>query len=68
MLTYDYGAVNGMDDSDSRVASLVDDDGPSTHLVDYSYLGVGSSAQSVDAPFGLGFVVADYTQPARNGP
>ncbi len=63
VLTYDYGATSGMDDAASRVASLVDDDGSNTHLVDYSYLGMGSSAQSVDSPFGQGFVIADYTQP-----
>lgn len=63
VLTYDYGIASGIDDSTSRVASLVDDDGSSTHLVDYSYLGMGGSAQSVDAPFGQGFVIADYTQP-----
>ncbi|RCS44600.1 hypothetical protein DTL42_16880 [Bremerella cremea] len=63
VLTYDYGAADGMDDAASRVASLIDDDGSSTHLVDYSYLGMGGSAQSVDSPFGQGFVIADYTQP-----
>ncbi|RCS48297.1 hypothetical protein DTL42_13510 [Bremerella cremea] len=63
VLTYDYGASDGMDDAASRVASLVDDDGSSTHLVDYAYLGPGSSAQSVDSPFGQGFVVADCTEP-----
>ncbi|PQO36564.1 hypothetical protein C5Y96_08145, partial [Blastopirellula marina] len=41
---------------------IIDNDGV-THLVDYSYLGRGGSAQSVAAPFGQGFVVADYSQP-----
>lgn len=49
-LTYDHGVADGIDDASSRVASLIDDDG-TTHLVDYSYLGVGT------------FVVTDYTEP-----
>lgn len=63
VLTYDYGTANGIDDCASRVASLVDDDGSGTHLVDYMYLGMGRSVKSVNAPFGRGFVVADFTQP-----
>ncbi|PQO43816.1 RHS repeat domain-containing protein [Blastopirellula marina] len=51
VLTYDYGAASGVNDSVSRIASLVDDDGSSTHLVDYSYLGLRS------------FVIADYKRP-----
>ncbi len=51
VLTYGYGTANGIDDATSRVASLVDDDGSSTHLVDYSYLGMGN------------FVIVDYTEP-----
>ncbi len=62
-MTYDYGTANGIDDVSSRVAALADDDASSTHLVDYSYLGMGGSAQSIDSPFGQGFVIADYTQP-----
>ena len=46
----DYGATDSIDDAASRVASLVDDGG-TTHLADYSYLGSGS------------FVEADYTEP-----
>jgi len=45
-----YGTPGGMDDAASRVAALIDDDG-TTHLADYSYLGLGSP------------VVVDYTQP-----
>ncbi|MCG6156978.1 RHS repeat domain-containing protein [Rubinisphaera margarita] len=63
VLTYDYGTTSGMDDAASRVAALVDDDVSSTHLVDYSYLGRGRSAQSVSSPFGTGFVIADSPQP-----
>ncbi len=61
-LHYDYGSTGEMDDAASHVASLIDDDG-TTHLVDYSYLGRGGSAQSVNAPFGRGFVIADSPQP-----
>ena len=50
-LNYNYGSSGSTDDALSRVASLIDDDG-STHLVDYSYLGVATR-----------FVKTDYTQP-----
>lgn len=50
-LTYDYGTTDGIDDACSRVASLVDDDGGSTHLADYSFLGLGAT------------VVVDFTEP-----
>jgi hypothetical protein len=50
-LTYGYGATGGTDDVASRVASLVDDDPSSTHLADYSYLGMST------------FVITDYTEP-----
>jgi len=63
VLTYNYGTASGMDDVASRLAALVDDDVSSTHLVDYSYLGRGMSAQSVNSPFGSGFVTADSPQP-----
>ena len=49
-LNYNYGSSGCTDDSLSRVASLIDDDG-STHVVDYSYLGAGAIIQ------------ADYAQP-----
>ncbi|MCA9162208.1 MAG: hypothetical protein KDA62_04485 [Planctomycetales bacterium] len=50
-LTYDYGAADSMPDALSRIAAIVDDDGSSTHLADYSYLGLRS------------FVEVDYTEP-----
>lgn len=51
VLTCDYGSTGAVDDALSRVAALVDDDGGSTHLADYSYLGRRT------------FVEADYTEP-----
>jgi RHS repeat-associated protein len=51
VITSDYGAANGADDALSRVASIVDDDMASTHLADYSYLGLNT------------FVEVDYTEP-----
>ena len=51
VLTYSYGTADGIDDASSRIASLVDDDVSSTHLVDYDYLGRGM------------FVGADDTEP-----
>jgi RHS repeat-associated protein len=49
VVTYDYGTADGINDAISRIASLIDDD--STHLVDYSFLGLGI------------IVVADYSLP-----
>lgn len=63
VLTYDYGTTAGMDDSASRIATIVDDDLSATHLVDYSYLGFEKTAQSVNSLLANGFVIADYTQP-----
>ena len=51
VLTYNYGASDEIDDALSRVAALVDDDMSSTHLADYSYLGLRN------------FVEVDYTEP-----
>ncbi|MEZ6131590.1 MAG: hypothetical protein R3C59_23210 [Planctomycetaceae bacterium] len=48
---YDYDSSGSMADALSRVASVVDDDGSSTHLADYSYLGLRT------------FVETDYTEP-----
>jgi hypothetical protein len=50
VLNYDYGSGGGMNDALSRVGSLIDNDG-TTHLTDYSYLGLGA------------FVENDYTEP-----
>ena len=48
-VTFDYGTSGGIDDSASRVASLVDSDGASTHLADYSFLGLNTVVQQ-DSP------------------
>ena len=50
VLIYNYGAGSSMADALSRIAALIDDNG-TTHLADYSYLGLGS------------FVEVDYTEP-----
>ncbi|MEZ6131602.1 MAG: hypothetical protein R3C59_23270 [Planctomycetaceae bacterium] len=50
-ILYDYDSSGSMADALSRVASIVDDDGSSTHLADYSYLGLRT------------FVETDYTEP-----
>ena len=63
VLNYDYGTTDGINDAASRIGSLIDDDVSSTHLVDYSYLGVGRPANSVSSPIGTGFVIADSPQP-----
>ena len=51
VITYDYGSANSIPDAASRIASIVDDDIGSTHLADYSYLGLGT------------FIETDYTEP-----
>jgi YD repeat-containing protein len=66
VITYDYGTVGGMNDSLSRISAIVDDDTGSTHLADYSYLGlgaVGGLLPTVNLPFTPGAVEVDYTEP-----
>ena len=48
-LNYDYGSADSMADALSRVASLIDDDG-TTHLADYSYLGLSTFVVKVSWP------------------
>lgn len=50
-LTYNYGSSNGINDAASRIESIVDDDGGSTHLADYEYLGLSA------------IVEVDYAEP-----
>jgi RHS repeat-associated protein len=66
VITYSYGTAYSMNDVLSRIASIVDDDAGSTHLADYSYLGVGPVGgllPSVSSPFTPGTVEVDYTEP-----
>ena len=51
VLNYNYGTANGIADSASRIASLIDNDG-TTHLADYSYLGGSGRAGSVSSRMG----------------
>ena len=51
VITYDYGSGNSIPDAASRIASIIDDDVSSTHLADYSYLGLNT------------FVEVDYAEP-----
>jgi RHS repeat-associated protein len=51
VITYGYGTTNSMADALSRITSIVDDDVSSTHLADYSYLGLND------------FMLVDYTEP-----
>ena len=44
VLNYDYGTGRGMNDSASRIGSLIDND-EVTHLADYAYLGQSSIVQ-----------------------
>ncbi|MEQ9410365.1 MAG: RHS repeat-associated core domain-containing protein [Fuerstiella sp.] len=50
-ISFEYDSSGSMPDALSRIASIVDDDGSSTHLADYSYLGLRT------------FVETDYTEP-----
>jgi len=51
VITFDYGSGDSIPDAASRIASIIDDDVSSTHLADYSYLGIAT------------FVEVDYTEP-----
>jgi RHS repeat-associated protein len=66
VITYDYGTAGGMNDALSRIAAIVDDDAGSTHLADYSYVGLGPARgllPTVNSPFTPGAVEVDYTEP-----
>ncbi len=66
VLTYGYQAADSMDDALSRIGSIIDDDAGSTHLADYSYLGVGPAGgllPTLSSPFTPGAVEVDYTEP-----
>lgn len=66
VITYSYGAADSMDDALCRIGSIVDDDAGSTHLADYSYLGVGPAGgllPTLSSPFTPGAVEVDYTEP-----
>jgi len=65
-ITFDYGSSGSTNDVLGRIGSIVDDDAGSTHLADYSYLGLGPTRgdqPTLDAPFILGTVEVDYTEP-----
>ena len=51
VLNYNYGTTGGINDSLSRIGSLIDNDG-TTHLADYSYLGQNET------------VIVSYAQPS----
>jgi len=66
VISLSYGAADSMNDALSRVASIIDDDAGSTHLADYSCLGVGPAGgllPSLNSPFNPGAVEVDYTEP-----
>jgi len=66
VITYEYGTSGGVNNAASRVGSIVDDDVGSTHLADYSYLGLGparGAQPTLDAPFISGAIEVDYTEP-----
>jgi RHS repeat-associated protein len=56
VLNFDYGAPDNNEDSASRVASLIDNDGI-THLVDYSYLGLASIITATSPQPGLAYTL-----------
>lgn len=60
VLTYDYGTSGGIDESISRTASLIDNDG-TTHLADYSYLGLGTSVEASHPEPHIRFTLVDLT-------
>jgi RHS repeat-associated protein len=56
VLNDNYGTSNSMADATSRIASLIDNDG-TTHLADYSYLGLGSVIEVDETQPGLSFTL-----------
>jgi RHS repeat-associated protein len=56
VLNYDYGSSGGMNDALSRVASLIDNDG-TTHLGDYSYLGLAAIVEVTSVEPGLKYTL-----------
>eukprot|EP00456_Euglypha_rotunda_P036081 TRINITY_DN2775_c0_g1_i9.p1 TRINITY_DN2775_c0_g1~~TRINITY_DN2775_c0_g1_i9.p1 ORF type:complete len:458 (-),score=121.91 TRINITY_DN2775_c0_g1_i9:23-1396(-) len=60
ILSYSYGTTGGINDAISRVGSLIDDDG-TTHLVDYSYLGLGATVIADDTQPGVEYILASLT-------
>ena len=61
VVAFDYGSSGGIDDSASRVASLVDSGGASTHLADYSYLGLNAVVQQDSAEADLRYTLVSLT-------
>jgi RHS repeat-associated protein len=64
VITRHYGAADSMADVLSRVAALVDSDGPSTQLVAYTYLGLGTTVEASSPQPGIKLT---YIQQAGDG-
>lgn len=60
-VVYDYGAWAGIDDAVSRIASLIDSDIASTHLADYSYLGMRANVQQDSTQATLQYTLISLT-------
>ena len=59
-IDYDYGTASGIDDSLSRVASIIDST-PNQHLADYSYLGSSSVVKQESPQASLQYTLISLT-------
>ena len=63
VLTYDYGVSTSINSNASRIASLIDSDAGSTHLADYSYLGLTSVAEQTSPQPAIQFTLLGNLTP-----
>ncbi|MEI8379568.1 MAG: glycosyltransferase [Planctomycetota bacterium] len=61
IVTSGYGTSGSITDSSSQIASLIDSDGTSTHLTDYSYLGLASVVEQDSTEAHLRFTLLSLT-------
>ncbi|GIX04973.1 MAG: hypothetical protein KatS3mg114_0842 [Planctomycetaceae bacterium] len=63
-LSFDYGSSGGIDDSASRIETIVDDPtNGSTHLAEYSYLGLGTVAEQTSPQPAIQFTLLGNLTP-----
>lgn len=61
VLTFDYGSSSSIDENVSRISSIIDSDAGSTHLADYSYLGLSSVVKQESPQPDLLYTLASLT-------
>ncbi|QDU01709.1 tRNA3(Ser)-specific nuclease WapA precursor [Gimesia chilikensis] len=61
VLTLNYSSAGSIDDATSRVFAIIDDDVSMTHLVEYSYLGLGGPVIADDTESDVRFTLVGTT-------